>query len=216
MTTPRLLDDAPWPGHWYETAYGVVPSVTTVLQATADTEALDRWRERVGEEEAERICQEAQERGQRLHRRVEARGEPDGTCPWHDSLEGFLGRCQREPSPGGLPWVERPLVWAPPKKVNLPAFAGTVDWLGEVDGEVALVDWKTAARPKGERWVQDYLLQAAAYSAMVRQAGHPIERAFVVIALEDRPAQEFVVEGDELRSCWRAFCARLGAFARRE
>ena len=48
-----------------------MPSVTTVLGATADKAWLERWIARVGEEEAERIKTAAAFRGTLLHTRME-------------------------------------------------------------------------------------------------------------------------------------------------
>ena len=50
---------------------GTFPSVTTILSATSDKSGLDRWRKKVGEEEANRISTLSMNRGTVMHRLVE-------------------------------------------------------------------------------------------------------------------------------------------------
>ena len=55
--------------------YGIpLPSVTTILQATQSPEkreALRKWKERVGSEQAESVKQQAASRGTNMHRHLE-------------------------------------------------------------------------------------------------------------------------------------------------
>ena len=49
-----------------------LPSVTTILSKTKkDSEGLKRWRDRVGEAEAQRIMKEAADRGSQMHELIE-------------------------------------------------------------------------------------------------------------------------------------------------
>lgn len=57
------------------TPYGQLPGVTTVLSNTKDARsvaAIEAWKQRVGEEEAERIKNEACDRGTKLHNTIES------------------------------------------------------------------------------------------------------------------------------------------------
>ena len=59
---------------FHQTALGLLPGVTTVLSNTKDERsqaALDRWRDRVGSDEADRIRDEAAVRGTKLHKAIE-------------------------------------------------------------------------------------------------------------------------------------------------
>ena len=48
-----------------------IPSVTTILSKTKDRTNLDKWIKRVGNEEAERIKQEASRVGTEMHKYLE-------------------------------------------------------------------------------------------------------------------------------------------------
>ena len=41
--------------------------------------------------------------------------------------------------------------------------AGRVDCIGEYNGELAIIDFKTSAKEKKEEWIEDYKLQLMAY-----------------------------------------------------
>ena len=66
---------------------GTFPSVTTVLSSTADKSGLDRWRKRVGEDEAKRIGTEATNRGTVMHRLLELYLAEDLTADKKDLLK---------------------------------------------------------------------------------------------------------------------------------
>ena len=54
-------------GRTYYTPDGAYPSITTILGKTADNTWLQKWIERVGEEEAARVSKEATDRGTLVH-----------------------------------------------------------------------------------------------------------------------------------------------------
>ena len=60
--------------HVYDTPSGKLPSVTTILSTTKpekDKKALDGWRKAVGKAKADAICNEAANRGTRMHNYLE-------------------------------------------------------------------------------------------------------------------------------------------------
>ena len=54
-------------GRTYYTPDGNYPSITTILGKTSNQIWLQKWREKVGEEEAARISKEATDRGTLIH-----------------------------------------------------------------------------------------------------------------------------------------------------
>ena len=48
-----------------------VPSVTNILSSTSDQSGIDKWKQRVGLEEAERILQESTSIGSTVHNALE-------------------------------------------------------------------------------------------------------------------------------------------------
>ena len=69
---------------------GPFPSVTTVLGSTADTTGIDKWKERVGEAEANRISQNALDRGNIMHRLCEIYLNLPGSMTTRARLEETL------------------------------------------------------------------------------------------------------------------------------
>jgi genome maintenance exonuclease 1 len=58
--------------------------------------------------------------------------------------------------------------------------AGTVDLICEVDGELAIVDFKTSKKEKPEEWLEDYFVQLSAYWAMFSEKTQVVPKKLVV------------------------------------
>ena len=58
--------------------------------------------------------------------------------------------------------------------------AGTVDLICEVDGELAIVDFKTSEKEKPEEWLEDYFVQLSAYWAMFSERTGVVPKKLVV------------------------------------
>ncbi|WP_245602687.1 hypothetical protein [Gloeothece verrucosa] len=145
-------------GKFYETPYGLFPSVTTILQATMPEEGRTRlrnWHKRNGSE-AEKLRSLAAERGKVIHKLIEARFKGEELeCPtdvsefWNEARKilGAIGE-----------------VVASEKPVYHPRFqyAGTLDLLAYWNGVLTLFDFKTSHREKRSQWLTDAKLQIAA------------------------------------------------------
>jgi hypothetical protein len=182
------------------------PGVTTVLgnTKTAATEkSLTAWRKRVGIEEAKLITKQAATRGTALHAAVEATllGQPSEieeiAKPYFASMLSILPRVQNVQLIEGM-------IWHPN------GFAGSVDCVGYYNGELSIIDWKTADKPKQINWIDDYFLQCSAYCAAVnRLYDTRIGRIVVAIAVPNQAAQVFSVNGQALLEYWELFNERL-------
>jgi hypothetical protein len=96
-------------------------------------------------------------------------------------------------------------------------YAGSYDLIGYAGDYELLADWKSARKRKKRSFIRDYELQVAAYTGCANQwrikEGRPLlERAMIVVAYEDAPADVFPMYRDDLKSAWRAFSARLQQF----
>ena len=178
-----------------------LPSVTTVLSATAPKEkleALNEWRKRVGPKRAQEITTEAAGRGTRMHKWLEDYvktgkiGTP-GSNPYsiqsHKMAETIiyqgLSKCNEF-------WgTEVPLYF--PK-----IYAGTTDLVGIHDGDEAIMDHKQTNKPKKREWIEDYFLQLAAYANAHNEVhGTKIRKGVIFMCSADNIYQEFIVEGNE-------------------
>ena len=138
------------------------PSITTVLSGRAK-EGINAWRERVGEAVANQIMRTAAKRGTAVHELCE------------DYLNNKEYTLKHMPSNLNLFRTIKPIL---DKNVELvyhqevPLYsdklraAGRVDCVCKWNGKDAIVDFKTSSKPKKKEWIQDYFIQATAYSLM--------------------------------------------------
>ncbi|MGG6296607.1 PD-(D/E)XK nuclease family protein [Leptolyngbya sp. AN02str] len=196
-------------------AQGVrLPSVTAILNATKppeDREALARWRDRVGSQEATRIATAASRRGSQTHKhlchylRGEPRECPELVKPYWESLASVLAEL------GDVQIVEEKVF-----HYDL-AYAGQVDCVASYRGQPCVVDWKTADAPKQsvER-LYDGPLQLAAYCGAVNHAfpqlGAELNQAMLVVAVPHQPAEVFWFEPEALSAYWAQWQRRVDQY----
>ena len=73
--------------------------------------------------------------------------------------------------------------------------AGRVDCIGEYDGELAIIDFKTSGKEKTKEQIQNYFNQTTAYSHMWNEShidGEKVTRIVILIITDDGTVQEFV------------------------
>ena len=140
------------------------PSVSTVLSINQG-EWLQEWKDRVGEEVANKISKAATDRGSRVHEACEdfLYGR-DTTWKMAENeskrmYENFLPILENVKIIRGL----ETQMYSDKLRV-----AGTCDLITEEkDGSVVMRDWKTASRPKSREDIPNYFMQMSAYSYMV-------------------------------------------------
>ena len=175
-----------------ETPY---PSVTTVLSSDKKKEdGIRAWRERVGEEEANRVSHLATSRGTAVHQIMEdwiLDREPETKpMPVHLETARWL-RNTVEPYIGEVRLVEGQLF------SHHLRTAGTVDLVAEWAGEMAIVDWKTSKWPKKREHINSYFLQEAAYAVMFEErTGIPVKRLVTAVAYNEG-TQLFIENRDD-------------------
>lgn len=161
------------------------PSVTTVV----NHEMEDFWREWRKNPENLAISQKALSRGNRLHTVVE-NYLIEGALPSDpfdamklSTLMPYLKRI------GKIHAVETPLF------SDEILMAGRVDCIGEYDGELAIIDFKTSGKEKTREQIQNYFHQTTAYSHMWNEshgADEKITRIVILILTDEGTVQEFV------------------------
>jgi len=171
------------------------PSVTTVLSADKSKEAgLKKWRERVGEEEANKISFRATSRGTAVHQILEdyilgqeAKTKP---MPIHMDMASGLKR-MADQHINNVRMVEGQ-IFSHHLRV-----AGTVDLVAEFDGQMAIIDWKTANYPKKRNNINNYFQQESAYAVMFEErTGIPVKKLVTLVAYPDG-TQMFVEDRDD-------------------
>jgi genome maintenance exonuclease 1 len=179
-------------GRVYQTPDGKkYPSITTVL-SSYNKKALFEWRARVGEEEANRIARKASNRGTKLHTVCEnyllgeiSQMKMQSMMP--DTKELFMQlRPFIDESVGRVFGIEQPLFSHELK------IAGRCDCIAEWNGELAIIDYKSASREKTEDGILNYFMQCTAYAEMFEErTGMPINQIVVAIAVENGQPQIF-------------------------
>lgn len=169
-------------------------SVTTVLGEKLDKSALLKWREAVGDEEADKIGRIAAARGSILHNLNEAliRNEVIDTrrvMPFHlATFHQF--RKELEKHVDDILGIELPLA---SKALGV---AGRTDLVARWDGVPSIIDYKTSKRLKEEDWIESYFLQTTIYSLMFEWTYKiKIPQIVVLIAVDhENDCQVFIKE----------------------
>ena len=185
-----------------------VPSVTTILGATKDMRQLNNWRRRVGEDEANRIMNQASTVGTEMHKVLEYHLTGQGY--YNDMEEGAKPRMMAKTILDNIKLDE---VWG--NEVSLEyknKFAGTCDLTAVAYGKPSIVDWKQANRQKKEEWVEDYKLQLGAYYLAHTTNYGPIEQGVISICTRDLQYQEFKLSEADLKEYSEKFLQRLEQF----
>jgi ATP-dependent exoDNAse (exonuclease V) beta subunit len=184
--TPKVLADLksetfPDGKRYYTLEDGTkLPSVTTVLGAQKK-EAIMKWRKRVGEEEANRVSKQATGRGTNVHTLCERylNNESLGDI-MPDAKEMFVSLKPLLNRINNIHYQEAAL-WS--KQLGM---AGRVDCIGEFDGELSVIDFKTSKRIKTSADIEDYYWQTTAYALMYEEMiGTPINNLVIIMAVEN-------------------------------
>ena len=169
------------------------PSITTVLgKQPGKQEVLQKWRERIGEEQARIVSGKAARRGTAFHNICEdyLNGVEDIT---HHKEKNFLAYCMFGEMKSHLDdkikkvVLQEQTMYSPKYKV-----AGRCDFIGVYGDTLAVVDFKTTTTPKKEEWIDDYFIQCAAYGSMYEEhTGEAIENIVIMMVAEDGQVQIF-------------------------
>ena len=191
-----------------------LPSVTTVLgqtQPKEKQESLERWRQRVGLREAQRVTRDAAIRGTAMHKYLEdlIRGE---RCLDLTEIGQQAQTMAEIIVERGLNNVDE--VYGIEAVLYYPdLYAGSVDLVARYRDKVSIIDFKQTNKPKQREWIDDYMLQMAAYG-MAHDIiyGTEINKGVIMMCSKDLYYQEFVIEGEEFREAKHKFLGRLDEF----
>jgi len=167
----------------YQTPDGVFPSVTTVT-GWSKRKFFAEWR-RNNPQESKRVCS----RGTSLHSVIESYllNEKIDLNSIDDGVKDlFLSIKSEVDNINNIRCLEVSL-WS--KTLGL---AGRVDCIAEHNRELSIIDFKGSTRPKRKKDIENYFLQATAYSLMWQEmTGERIKKLKVLIASEDSTIQIF-------------------------
>lgn len=172
-------------GRYYEYGGDRFASVTTILSRRIKG-TLDKWRKRVGHDEAKKISTQASLRGTVVHDLLERYLDPSRPKDFSVAKEMPINREHFR--------QVKPLLDKNVKTIygiehmmcsKLYRTAGTSDLLCDWDGINSVVDFKTGRKPKERKWIDNYFLQGAAYSQMVKELYGVKMPQIVIIVMVD-------------------------------
>ena len=198
----------------YEIGSEKLPSVTTILGATASVEkreSLQRWKDRVGELEAERVKNRAASRGTAMHSYLEMHINGENLLDL--TIEGLEARSMAETIiKQGLGDLQE--IWGNEVVLYYPElYAGQTDLCGVYQNRDSIIDFKQTNKPKQEAWIEDYYLQGAAYATAHDCIYNTnIEQTVILMCTPDNYFQRFIVNGQRFKHYKSEWLRRLDAY----
>jgi genome maintenance exonuclease 1 len=189
-TLPSLKYDLPAvttsDGRWYQTPEGKKYPSASTISGLLNREVIAKWRAKVGAEEADRKTKRGADRGTYVHMLCEkyllnslTLRENLGMMPTMKEL--FLQLKKEFDKHISMVYaVEQPLY------SDRLRIAGQTDAVVVWDGEIVILDVKTAGYIKPKEWITNYFVQTTAYAEMFEErTGIPIQKVVIVTAVED-------------------------------
>ncbi len=161
---------------YYDTPNGKkLVSITSVI-SHYNREIFRGWRAKVGEKEANKVTKQATSRGTDMHTLAEYYLK-NSKLPSVQPLSEMLFK-QSKPTLDKIDNIHA-------QEQSLFSYelgvAGSVDCIAEYEGELAIIDFKTAKKPKPKKWVDHHFVQCAAYACMLYEMTGIVVKKFVII-----------------------------------
>ena len=191
-----------------------LPSVTTILSATKSQEAIDsinRWKLKVGEEQATRIKDQAAARGTNMHLHLERHIMGEGHLDLTE--EGKVAKAMADTIiANGFKDLQE--IWGSEVTLFYPnLYAGATDLVGTYDYEDSIIDFKQSNKPKRREWIEDYFMQLGAY-AMAHNVVYKTEitQGVILMCTPDNYFQKFQVKGKEFIEYQHKFLEKVDQY----
>ena len=200
--------------HYLDSDNKPVPSVTTVLSGTSKSkDGLVQWRNRVGDEEADRIIKQSTDIGTAVHEAIEKFLNKEDWDNFENTSDQILAKnISNKFIKDALKGITE--IWGLEVGLILDnLYAGTADCVGLYRDIPTLIDFKTAKKIKKRDWIEDYFLQGCAY-ANAHNVMFESDIQQIVILMVDRNLifQEYIVRPTEFSYLTRKWKNRLIEF----
>ena len=198
----------------YEVGKEKLPSVTTILSACQSDEkkaSLAAWKAKMGDKAADKVRDDAAERGTAMHKYLEA--HIDGTGLKDLTQLGVQAETMAHKIiESGLKDLEE--VWGQEVTLYYPGrYAGATDVVGIFDGQPAIIDFKQSNKPKRREWIEDYFEQLGAYCMAHNYVyGTKIQSGIILMCTKDFMFQKFEVFGREFVGYQHAFLKKVDQY----
>ena len=177
----ELIQDNRKTGRVYHSPDGTFPSITNLLFEMISKKGIQEWEEKIGKEAAQKIKTKASRRGTRVHGYLEKYLAGDENYlekapPDHMELVK-LAIPQIDEKIDNIRGIELGM-WSEGLKV-----AGTSDLIADYEGELAVIDWKTATYIKKEEYILSNIIQGTAYCRMLYEMYGLLPKKVVICTL---------------------------------
>ena len=200
--------------HYLDSDNKPVPSVTTVLSGTSKSkDGLVQWRNRVGDEEADRIIKQSTDIGTAVHEAIEKFLNKEDWDDFDNSSDQILAKSiSNKFIKDALNGITE--IWGLEVGLILDnLYAGTADCVGLYKDIPTLIDFKTAKKIKKRDWIEDYFLQGCAYAnAHNVMFGTDIQQIVILMVDRNLIFQEYIVRPTEFSYLTRKWKNRLIEF----
>ena len=190
-----------------------LPSVTTILKATESEEkkaSLANWKARVGVSEANRIKNDASNRGTSMHTFLEKYLLGQLNLELLEEDDNKSKKMADEIIEQGIK-NKLTEIWGTEATLYYPGkYAGTCDACGVYEGQETIIDFKQSNKPKKEEWIEDYYLQIGAYSLAHNFVYNSrITQGIVLLCTVDNLFQDFRIQGPKLEEYQNKFLEKV-------
>ena len=200
--------------HYLDSDNKPVPSVTTVLSGTSKSkDGLVQWRNRVGDEEADRIIKQSTDIGTAVHEAIEKFLNKEDWDNFDNTSDQILAKnISNKFIKDALKGITE--IWGLEVGLILNnLYAGTADCVGLYKDIPTLIDFKTAKKIKKRDWIEDYFLQGCAYAnAHNVMFGTDIQQIVILMVDRNLIFQEYIVRPTEFSYLTRKWKNRLIEF----
>ena len=142
---------------------------------------FERWRKKVGDEEANRVTKAATSRGTDMHTLVEDYLHNRNLSDVQPISELLFKIAKQDLNRINNIYALEGSLYS--KQLGI---AGTVDCIAEYDGELAIIDFKTSKKPKPREWIEHYFVQCMAYGCMLYElTGISVKKLVIIMACEN-------------------------------
>ena len=166
------------------------PSITTITSYRT-RHVISEWRRRVGNEEANKISTQASSVGTSFHSMAEDYLNNNFDIEkYKDQYMAKVLFIQAKPilnRINNIHFQEAPLF------SHEYGIAGRVDCIGEFDGKLYVIDFKTSSKEKKEEWIENYFVQETGYAKMYEErSGIKVDQIVTLIACQSGEPQIFI------------------------
>jgi len=166
------------------------PSISTIT-SYRKRHTIKEWRQRVGEQEANKISTQAASIGTSFHSMAEDYLNNNFNIEkYKDKYMAKVLFIQAKPI---LNMINNIHFQEAPLYSDEFQIAGRVDCIGEFDGKLSVIDFKSSIKEKKEEWIENYFVQETGYAKMYEErSGIKVDQIVTIIACQSGETQIFI------------------------